>query len=231
MHFPPKHPFASTLGVKCIPIAMGKFPNFTGHTLPRKDQGDREFYCLTMLTLFQPWRTGHDLKTAKVSWDEAFSDHPFMERQKILLKNMNICHECIDAKDDYYAQLKQGAETETTWVPDGEDGDDSLGDDSALNSVEFVDVLMTKELGRRTLGRLRQIEVMQHILTTLGWSKQVPDLVLERIQADTIASGIFRTGAEWQTEILSMRVEALEKNAPICQESARLKLHLIERLM
>ena len=38
-------------------------PNFLGGTLPRCDQGDREYYCLTMLTLFKPWRSGKDLKS------------------------------------------------------------------------------------------------------------------------------------------------------------------------
>jgi hypothetical protein len=37
-------------------------PNFIRGTLPRCDQGDREYYCLTMLTLFKPWRFGTDLK-------------------------------------------------------------------------------------------------------------------------------------------------------------------------
>ena len=188
MCFLPKHPFASTHGVKCIPAAMGKVSNFTGHTLPQQDQGDREFYCLTMLTLFKPWQTGYDLKTAEASWDKAFNSHTFTERQKELLKNIRIRHECIDAKDDYYAQLKQGANTKFPCAPHGDDGDDNnLSDDGALNSVEFVDILMTKELGKCTLGRLRQIEIMQHILTTLGWSKEDPDLVLEGIRVHTIA--------------------------------------------
>ena len=30
-------------------------PNFLGGSLPRCDQGDREYYCLMMLTLFKPW--------------------------------------------------------------------------------------------------------------------------------------------------------------------------------
>ena len=41
-------------------------PNFIGGTLPRCDQGDRDYYCSTMLTLFKPWRTGYDLKSANL---------------------------------------------------------------------------------------------------------------------------------------------------------------------
>ena len=30
-------------------------PNFVGGGLPRHDQGDREYYCSTMLSFFKPW--------------------------------------------------------------------------------------------------------------------------------------------------------------------------------
>ena len=35
-------------------------PNFVSGSLPRHDTGDREYYCMTMLILFQPWRSGKD---------------------------------------------------------------------------------------------------------------------------------------------------------------------------
>ncbi|KAI0749942.1 hypothetical protein C8Q80DRAFT_1218952 [Daedaleopsis nitida] len=48
-------------------------PNFVGGPLPWKDQGSREEYCMTMLTLFKPWRSGSDLRSsAEILWDEAF---------------------------------------------------------------------------------------------------------------------------------------------------------------
>jgi len=37
-------------------------PNILGGALPRSDSGDREFYYMTMLTLFKPWRSGKMLK-------------------------------------------------------------------------------------------------------------------------------------------------------------------------
>lgn len=49
------HPLYKTHGMNCAPEGKGLIPNFTGATLPRQDQGDREYYCLTMLTLFKPW--------------------------------------------------------------------------------------------------------------------------------------------------------------------------------
>ncbi|KAJ7916589.1 hypothetical protein B0H13DRAFT_1997314 [Mycena leptocephala] len=52
-------------------------PNFVGGALPRMDQGDREYYCTTILTLFKPWRSGKDLKNDLDNWDETFLDHRF----------------------------------------------------------------------------------------------------------------------------------------------------------
>jgi len=50
-----EHPLATTHGTQCCPVGKEKVPNFVGPTLPRCDQGDREFYCSVMLTLFRPW--------------------------------------------------------------------------------------------------------------------------------------------------------------------------------
>ena len=51
--------------------------NFIGGTLPRRDQGDFEYYYCTMLTLFKPWRTSDDLKNKNQTWSEAFTIHQF----------------------------------------------------------------------------------------------------------------------------------------------------------
>ena len=86
-----------------------RVPNFIGANLPRCDQGDREYYCCTMLTLFKPWQKGHDLKeSVQTSWDDTFNKHEFKNQEVQLMKNFNICYECLDARDDYRAQLKGG---------------------------------------------------------------------------------------------------------------------------
>lgn len=80
-------------------------PDFVGATLPRCDQGDCEFYCSTMLALFQPWHSGKDLKQELESWDEAFTRYQFSGFHKQLMSNFNIRYECLDARDDYRAQM------------------------------------------------------------------------------------------------------------------------------
>jgi hypothetical protein len=44
-------------------------PNFMGGAIPRADKGDREYYCMTMMPLFKPWRSPADLKDAESNWD------------------------------------------------------------------------------------------------------------------------------------------------------------------
>jgi len=58
----PDHPQHHTHEVQRTCLSDLVVPNFIGGTLPRCDQGDREYYCSTMLALFKPWRTGNDLK-------------------------------------------------------------------------------------------------------------------------------------------------------------------------
>ena len=80
-------------------------PNFVGGPLPWKDQGDREYYCCTMLTLFKPWRSGKFLKKDQQSWNEAFQDYDFSEYQIELMQNFNLKYECNNAHDDYYSAM------------------------------------------------------------------------------------------------------------------------------
>ncbi len=75
--------------------------------MPRSDQGDREFYCLTMLTLFKPWRVGAELKAELQLWSDAFNEHTFSTYYLTLMSNFNLKYECLDARDDYKAQLKK----------------------------------------------------------------------------------------------------------------------------
>ncbi|KAF8231101.1 hypothetical protein L208DRAFT_1143341, partial [Tricholoma matsutake] len=84
-------------------------PNFIGTTIPRCDQGDQEYYCSAMLTLFRPWRTGLHLKHENDTWNDAFIKYSFSKCQKEIMANMNIQYECLDAQDDFHAQMKKGA--------------------------------------------------------------------------------------------------------------------------
>ena len=92
---------------------------YIGETLPCCDQGDWEFYCSTMLTVFSPWRSRLDLKSEKNSWDKAFTLYQFSPHQLVLIKNMNLWYECLDAQDDFHAQMHNGSVNMPSWADQG----------------------------------------------------------------------------------------------------------------
>ena len=82
-------------------------PDFIGGSLPRSDDASYEYYCMTMLTLFKPWRSGSTLKTDEQSWTEAFTKYKFGPTDLQLMKNFNLRYECLDARDDFHSELKK----------------------------------------------------------------------------------------------------------------------------
>ncbi|KAJ7137593.1 hypothetical protein C8R43DRAFT_893465, partial [Mycena crocata] len=105
--FHPKHPLFPSHSVTCDFTRLNNIiPNFIG-AMPRADKGDRSYYCITMLTMFKPWRTPSDLKDDISTWSQAFNDHPFTERELQLMENFNTRYECNDARDDHYSQMRK----------------------------------------------------------------------------------------------------------------------------
>jgi hypothetical protein len=80
-----------------LPPQKAQVPTFIGPTLPKRDQGDHEYYCTTMLTLFKPWRSSLHLKDDDGTWSDAFDKYQFSEPHKEIMSNMNIHYECLDA--------------------------------------------------------------------------------------------------------------------------------------
>ena len=108
MNFHPNHPQSHTHEITLLKEEEAFVPNFVGGSLPRKDAGSREEYCMTMLTLFKPWRSGKDLRPGEDAlWDDVFQSHSFTDRQTEIMKFFHIHYECNDARDDFSAQRKQ----------------------------------------------------------------------------------------------------------------------------
>jgi hypothetical protein len=82
-------------------------PNFIGGAVPRADKGDRDYYCMAMMTIFKPWRSPADLKDAESTWDQIFTEHDFTDMQHKLIKNFNLRYECNDARDDHYSTVRK----------------------------------------------------------------------------------------------------------------------------
>ncbi|KAF9781685.1 hypothetical protein BJ322DRAFT_1010704, partial [Thelephora terrestris] len=73
-----------------------------GPAFPRRDRdSQRAKYCRLMLILFKPWRVASDLRDAGETWTAAFDRFTGVHTggTGCILDNMQVMHECKDAKD------------------------------------------------------------------------------------------------------------------------------------
>ena len=142
-------------------------PNLIGPPLPWRDQGDREYYCSTMLTFFKPWHTGNDLKALNTTWGEEFSKYEFTAQHNQFMQNFNTWYECPGARDDYCAQIKNGVDP--LFVGNWEDTNDNFGNtnDPSLNAnIAFDDDPQDlQNIGNAQISRMKNIAQIDHIFT------------------------------------------------------------------
>jgi len=211
-------------------------PNFVGGSLPRRDRGDREFYCKTMLTLFKPWRSGKDLKAEDYSWDETFLAHDFTKDQLQLMANFNIRYECNDARDDFSTQMKGGKASGgmfpqwmTTEVTDEIDdfnvnghGDD-FGDDSGPD--DDYGVSKYSALGHNGAKSKAEMEAAENSVKGAGWLDESPDGLYE-VDTEPLVPEIAQSSRQWKAAVQDKRQEALaERNKNIPKIPARHMQH------
>ena len=206
--FTKEHPLHETHAMRFVPDNILCVPSFVGASLPRCDQGDREYYCCSMLTIFKPWRSGLDLRRSQtVTWDEEFTNHVFSDSEIAIMKNLNIRYECLDARDDYRAQLKNGSSQAFlgSWTADKEEMD---GEDVGPAMVEFDDLPEDPvSLGPKHCKRLKEIETINSLLSSMGWTEPVPfDFEQPNFQPEK-----FFPGSIWEREVDRKKQELLNK--------------------
>ncbi|KAJ7448098.1 hypothetical protein FB451DRAFT_1053975, partial [Mycena latifolia] len=229
--FAPGHDLFLTHSVICdFQNLTRMIPNFIGGALPRSDKGDRAAYCMTMLVLFQPWRSPADLKDAISTWDQAFKAHEFTPRQLQLMKNFNVRYECNDARDDHFAQMKKKmADAKSAgrsmfpanfmtfkdkFADDLNDFDYGSDEEEAENAEDD-----DCEKGPKTLKLLGEAKVMREIMETSGWLNTCTDYVPSK-EAD-IFMAPYKPRAEWANIVKHQRAELTSnKLANLPAESA-----------
>ena len=128
-----------------------------------------------------PALSGLDLKTLNQSWDESFNQHQFTTQQLDIMDNFHLHYECLDARDDYHAQLKQGE----VILPGHNNSNYSehdvaeqmashvFGDDDHLDAgcAEFdIDI---SGIGRKEMKRRQAMEMVKEIMQGTGWTNPV----------------------------------------------------------
>ncbi|KAF5354457.1 hypothetical protein D9758_012381 [Tetrapyrgos nigripes] len=211
--FHPSHPLYSSHGIRLRKESDFHVANFLGANLPRRDEGDYQYYCSTMLTFFKPWRTGLDLRTSDSTWDEAFRKYNFTARQQELMNNFNIIYECLDARDDYRAQLKAGLTPTNSWEEPFMESDqhtDSIkqvfADAEILNDADLQD---EKKFGSHFLKRQRDIQAMRDIMAATKWSEPSQTKAINATQFEQPSCKL--SGGEWKQRVLEKRQQFINR--------------------
>ena len=203
--------------------------DFIGN-LPQSDQGDREYYCLTMLVLFKPWQKPLSLKMEKNTWDETFLKHKFTNRQLELIRNFNIKYECLDACDDYNAQMRDSGDN--TFFPHGAEVENEKHDfdpdlftkSNDLNNIYDYDTMMTQPIGRSEYKRQREAEDMRNILHNTGWSKTVKS-IFDPNKFKPYLPDYVLPAYEWKIKVQSLRQKVLETRQESNQSANSISSH------
>ncbi|KIL57946.1 hypothetical protein M378DRAFT_15905 [Amanita muscaria Koide BX008] len=221
--FNDKHPLVDTHAMHVKPDKDNIVVNFIGGILPRCDQGDRESYCLTMLTLFKSWRTGHSLKKSDSSWDETFEEHPFTARQCQLLKNFNIRYECLDARDDYRAQLRAGKVSPFFMFGDEDTGhdedqllEDCFVDPKGADVTEAVPHHLSSVLGTKELKQQREITDIRAVMRQTGWTNELCPYNAN-FSARPIIPEVNLAGSDWKAVVQLHKQKVLEERNKRCR--------------
>ena len=226
--FLPDHPQYNTHEIQCKYLSEFVVPNFIGGTLPRCDQGDHEYYCSTMLTLFKPWRTGHDLKHADETWEQAFNKYIFSPAQKILMSNFNLRYECLDARDDYSAQMKDNnKEDNKFWETSENNPLDQEFTGWKDNDEDLNDEMYLTGSSRQNDAKEEEMRHVEQVVAGAGWLDKSPDGI-NKIDPEGITPTVDNSGSQWNSLIQSMRkmiVADRSKNLPTGPNKTFNELH------
>ena len=213
MSFKKEHPLSDSHVIRYVKDNLQRVPNFVGANLPRCDRGDREYYCSTMLTLFKPWRRGTDLKTSEQQWDTAFQEHKFTPDQERYMRNFNVRYECLDARDDYRAQMMKDTDSIVgSWVKESDTEIEDEFHSTGLNEIQLDDLPSDPlDLGPNQRKRAKEMDAVGRMMADLGWTEP-----LHHIQESPISfrPEVFKPGSAWEQDIDTMKQKILdEKNA------------------
>ncbi|KAA1479142.1 hypothetical protein DENSPDRAFT_788877 [Dentipellis sp. KUC8613] len=206
------HPHHDTHSVRIHPESKAKIPSFIG-TLPRPDQGNYDDYCVTMLTLFKPWRSGYDLKLEGEKWEQSFQRHTFTNGQKEIMKFMNIRHECYDARDDFRAQrIKAGTAKGLSFIG-GQfwselDKENMMEEEIYRAGMDHLDNAFDENnISNANLKKAIEMAQIESVVGAAGWleSSAASQMSLDH----EWTTGQERNAAEWKNLLATKRAEVL----------------------
>ncbi|KAL1727242.1 hypothetical protein EV714DRAFT_194597, partial [Schizophyllum commune] len=203
--FLPEHPQYNSHHVWCDQSKREYIiPNFVGGSLPRNDQGDREYYCATMLTLFMPWRKGTDLKRPGYNWDNSFKMRNFSEREKQLMANFNLKYECADARDDFRNELKKKKKAVAINADTAGDEDDDNDETAWYGEDLELDVPDDGETGPKWNRRQETVDMARTYASVSRWVNYVPGEGRDAARATFKPTKTMR-GSQWAAYVDNLK--------------------------
>ncbi|KAF4618642.1 hypothetical protein D9613_009831 [Agrocybe pediades] len=226
------HPLRDTHVVTCVKDNKKLVPNFIGGSIPRETEHNADYYYLTMLTLFKPWRTAKDIKGPTDTWKEAFSNYTFSERQNDVMKFFRVRYECLDARDDYRAQLIKATAENTDPDPHsalpGSIADLNKEENFYGVSDETTDILHDNDSrisGTGKTGNKRDLDrkAIRLALEDIGWFNTDKNLLCgeeEMAEPICITPSIKKTGKQWRADVALKRQYAIQARIAAKQQNA-----------
>ena len=163
-----------------------------------------------MLTIFKPWRSGKDLKGEKDTWDESFLNFQFTDTQKQVMKNFNLCYECLDAHDDHRAALKKGTKKEVLpgWnTYELDDTDEWNGNTDDIDEEYENDPMFQ---GHYEKSRQAQMLQMMNIMVNIGWTKEIVNETNLNACSESSQPKKTMTANEWRAEVQKKKQAELD---------------------
>ena len=167
------------------------------------------------LHFFKPWWRGLDLKdSVQASWDDTFNKHDFRNQEVQLMKIFNICYECLNARDDYRAQLKNGIDKHLigSWENFEDENRHDLESFQRIteNEIIYDDIPVDpKAHGKNFLLWLKNMIMMKMILTDNGWINAKTSSASQ--PSDTFKPDCVLSSHEWEADVKKMKQKILDK--------------------
>ncbi len=220
-HYPflEDHPLSDSHHVVCRPESDRHIPNFVGGMLPHSDVRDRDFYCLTMLALFVPWRNRRTLKKDQETWIDTFDSRVFMPWQLWVMKHFNLRYECLDARDDYHAQMTKDTakemhpmfsmdETGDVIMEFDKDGNELMTADYGINMEDHDNVIH----GEAFRCKMLKAAKIQRIMGSKGCNWTMPvEALADMRHISPVEITDCHTSSHWKETITSLRQGILDK--------------------
>lgn len=131
---------------------------------------------------------------------------------------MNIRYECLDARDDFHAQMKKGTTSMPSWAEPGSEIFDDL-DEMAIN--DSINVPTTADehsispiTGKSERMRTKLMMDVRRMLLSLGWTNRNADLLPDGLNLSPSPIQP-QTPAQWKAAVSNKRaVEERARNLP-----------------